>query len=235
MLWLVPLTMAYSTILLDLDHTLFDSDTSETMAFEQTLLSFGVNEPEHYIAPYQKINLELWAAVERGDMSPKQVRNRRFERLVVENNLDADAISMADSFVNGLSLYGDLFDGAMELLTHLSERVALALVTNGLSEVQRARLSRLGIDQYFDAIVISAEVGVAKPGTAIFDVTFDMLDRPAKNSAVMVGDNLSSDIQGGTNYGIATCWYNPDEKSAGASDEISHEIKSLNELTALVA
>ena len=110
----------------------------------------------------------------------------------------------------------------------------MALVTNGLSEVQRARVDRLGIGEYFDAIVISAEVGVAKPGTEIFDIVFEALNFPSKESAVMVGDSLSSDMQGGTNYGIATCWYNPNGQSVQRADQLAHEIEDLTELLGVV-
>lgn len=222
--------MYYSTFLIDLDHTLFDSDTSEKAAFAQTMKTAGVADPSEYSHTYHRINMELWASVERGETTPQQVRTIRFERLVAEIKLDADPLEMAENFVNGLGANGELYRGARDLLEQLNERASLALVTNGLSEVQRARIARLNIDQYFDAIVISAEIGKAKPGTAIFDHTFDLLGYPEKESALMVGDSLSSDIRGGTNYGISTCWYNPNSKTAMPDNEITHEINALEKL-----
>lgn len=224
----------YTTFLFDLDHTLFDSDTSEAAAFMQTMVAAGVAEPSRYASTYQRINLELWAAVERGEITPQDVRTRRFERLVAEEDLDADPAEMADTFVVGLAANGDLYDGAREVIECLSQQTSLAMVTNGLSEVQRARVERIGIAQYFDTIVISAEVGVSKPGREIFDIAFAELDFPAKDTAVMIGDNLTSDIQGGANYGIATCWYNPGGKSAQPSNRVSHEIAALDELLCFV-
>ncbi|MFZ9053500.1 MAG: YjjG family noncanonical pyrimidine nucleotidase [Woeseiaceae bacterium] len=226
--------MRYKTFLLDLDHTLFDSDASEAMAFSRAMTAAGVAEPGRYAAAYRKINLELWAAVERGEITPQGVRTHRFERLVAEYDLDADPDKMADDFVAGLGAHGDLYDGALEVLKRLSAEVSLAMVTNGLGEVQRSRIGRLGIDEYFDAIVISAEVGASKPGTAIFDIVFDALGFPAKETAVMVGDNLSSDIEGGANYGIATCWYNPGGRPSRQSGQPVHEIAALEELLGLV-
>lgn len=194
------------------------------------MLVGGVSEPDQYAGLYQRINLALWAAVERGETQPQQVRTLRFERFVVEAGLDADPLLMADAFVAGLAQNGELYAGAREVLEQLGENASLAMVTNGLSEVQRARIERLDIDRYFDAIVISAEVGVAKPGREIFDIVFGQLENPAKANTLMVGDSLSSDIQGGTNYGVATCWFNPNGKKAGPLDRISHEIASLGEL-----
>ncbi len=226
--------MTYSVFLLDLDHTLLDSDSSEALAFEQTLLAAGVPNPEDHIATYRTINLDLWAAVERGEILPQQVKTRRFERLAMQQHFDVDAAQMAENYVSGLGSNGDLYAGARDVLQHLSEQASLALITNGLSEVQRARIERLEIEQYFDAITISAEVETAKPGTKIYDLTFEALGNPQKSASLMVGDSLSSDIQGGTNYAIDTCWYNPKDKSKKPTDQVTHEIRDLSELLSLV-
>jgi YjjG family noncanonical pyrimidine nucleotidase len=220
----------YSTFLLDLDHTLFDSDTSEAAAFMDAMNVAGITKPDGYEGLFRRINLELWAAVERGKITPQYVKTHRFERLALEADLDTDPIAMAEAYVAGLGDNGGLYVGAREVLDILSRNASLALVTNGLSEVQRRRIERIGIVDYFDAVIISAEVGVAKPAAEIFDITFAQLDAPRKNSALMVGDNLASDILGAANYGIATCWYNPRRKTAGPSDRIDHEISALNEL-----
>ena len=129
---------------------------------------------------------------------------------------------------------GNLYDGAREVIECLSGQASLAMLTNGLSEVQRARIDRLGIVEYFDAIVISAEVGAAKPSTEIFDIVFEALDFPTKESALIVGDSLTSDMQGGANYGIATCWYNPNGQSIRQADLVDHEIGDLKELLGFV-
>lgn len=227
--------MRYTTFFLDLDHTLFDSDTSETTAFVRAMEAAGINRPEQHFSAYRKINVELWAAVERGEINPHGVRTRRFELLVAEQRLDADPQHLANDFVTGLGAHGELYEGAFEVIDRLSSQASLALVTNGLGEVQRARVERLGIGEFFDAIVISAEVGVAKPGTEIFDLVFGALDAPRKESTLMVGDSLSSDMQGGTNFGIATCWYNPKQQENRRDDLVSHEIQDLKELLGFVA
>lgn len=224
----------YSTFLLDLDHTLFDSDTSELAAFSQAMGLAGVTAFDGHADAFRRINLELWAAVERGELTPQQVKTLRFERLVAEAALEADHDAMAHAYVTGLADSGELYPDALDVLGALSGHARLALVTNGLSEVQRARIERTGILELFDAVVISAEVGTAKPAKEIFDIAFRMLGGPAKESAVMVGDNLASDIMGGTNYGIATCWYNPHRRPAGPGDRISHQIAALSELAGLL-
>lgn len=226
--------MQYATLLLDLDHTLFDSDASEAAAFNAALAVGGVSDAGRYKPLYQRINLELWAAVERGETSANHVRLRRFELLVEEAGFDADPALMADAFVAGLAANGELYDGAREVIEQLAANATLALVTNGLSEAQRGRVERLNIARHFDAIVISAEVGTAKPGTDIYDIVFQQLGNPSKDAAVMVGDSLTSDIRGGSNYGIATCWFNPHNKPPGQIDQITYEIHRLEELLQFV-
>ena len=123
---------------------------------------------------------------------------------------------------------------AREVLDSLAGTATLALITNGIGEVQRTRIERLAIEHYFDAIVISGEVGKAKPGTEIFDIVFERLDAPDKETALIIGDNLGSDIQGGINYGIDTCWYNPGGRNSNGVTA-THEIVDLAALQTITA
>jgi len=166
-------------------------------------------------------------------MRPDDVRVRRFEEFAATVGLDADPDEMAAMFVWGLGAHGDLYDGARDLLDTLADRARLAMVTNGLSEVQRARVERLGLDRYFEAVVISSEVGVSKPRPEIFDIAFGLLGGPPKESALMIGDSLSSDIRGGRDYGIATCWFNQHGTTPGPDDTSTHEVRSLAEIQSL--
>lgn len=226
--------MPYSTLLFDLDHTLFDSDASEVAAFAATMRAVGFDRPSEHFEAYQRINLDLWAGVERGEVSPIDVRRVRFERLFAELEVDANVEDMAELFVAALGANGDLYPGVFELLDLLGSHARLGLVTNGLSDVQRARLGRLGIADRFDAVVISSEVGVTKPRREIFDIAFARLGAPPADSALMIGDSLTSDIAGGANYGIATCWYNPRGLMQSAEDIVTHEIADLVDLIPIV-
>ena len=226
--------MAYTTFLLDLDHTLYDSDESERLAYAHTAGAFGLDDADQHFVTYVEINRAMWDAVERGEIDPTEVRHRRFEQFNLEVGLDADPYLMADTFVWGLGAHGELYPGVAELLATLASQVSLALVTNGLSDVQRSRLSRLGIADYFDAIIVSSEVGATKPRPEIFELAFEQLGRPDKSSAVMVGDSLTSDIAGGRNYGIATCWYNRHGGMVDPASAPTHEIAHLAELVTLL-
>jgi 2-haloacid dehalogenase len=228
--------MPYTVLLLDLDHTLLDSDASERLAFEHAMVSAGVADPGGHFAAYDAINRALWARVERGEIRATDVRVQRFAQLIAAIGIDASPDALADAYASGLGAHGELYPGVREVLDALDAEpsVSLALVTNGLSDVQRARIERLGIGRYFDAIAISSELGTAKPAPAIFEFALAALGGPARASALMVGDSLTSDIQGGRNAGIATCWYNPHRRACDRDDLVDHEIATLEALLAIV-
>lgn len=225
--------MPYDTLLFDLDHTLLDSEASEREAYVRTMAAIGLADADRHFERYVAINQQMWRAVEAGTLRPDDVRARRFEQFGTELGVDADPVAMAEEFVHGLGEHGELYDGAREVLDALAGRVRMALVTNGLSEVQRARIERLDLERYFDAVVISSEVGVTKPRREIFDLTFERLGSPDPAGAVMIGDSLGSDIRGGRDYGIATCWYNPHGAIAAPDDAPTHEVRRLSEILSL--
>ena len=80
---------------------------------------------------------------------------------------------------------------------------------------------------------VSSGASTGPQRSEIFDIVFEALDFPERESALMVGDNLSSDIEGGANYGIATCWYNPHRKPIREPNGVDHEIVSLDQLLEL--
>lgn len=226
--------MTYETLLFDLDHTLLDSDASEIAAYAHTMGTIGLANPDDHFERYLRINHAMWAAVERGEISPSEVRHRRFQQFVDEVGISADPFAMADAFVWGLGAHGELYDGARDVLDQLAGTTRMAMVTNGLSEVQRARIERLDLARYFDALVISSEVGATKPRPQIFDITFEQLGNPDKQTTLMIGDSLTSDIRGGSDYEIDTCWFNWRRQRAHPDLKITHEITDLPTLLQIV-
>ena len=223
--------MRYTTLLFDLDHTLFDFDASETAAFSAALEAAGVRVEDGYHELFISINKALWVRVEAGELTPNDVRVVRFEDLFERAGIDADARSVADHYTTGLGAHGDLYPGARELLEELSSEATLALVSNGIGEVVRDKVTRLDLERYFDAIVVSGEIGVAKPHASFFDIAFARLDHPDKTTTLMIGDNLTSDIGGGINYGIDTCWYAP--SSVETSVTPTYRVERLSEIPAI--
>lgn len=226
--------MRYTHLLFDLDHTLLDSHESERLAYAHTMATIGLPDPDAHFDRYVSINQAMWVAVEAGDLQPGEVRHRRFERFIAEVGVDADPHAMADAFVFGLGNFGELYEGAHGVLETLAARHTLAMITNGLSEVQRARIERLGLADYFHTVIISSEVGVTKPRREIFDLAFTGLGHPDPAATLMIGDSLTSDIAGGRGYGIDTCWYNPRGLRRAEHDTVTHEITDLGELHRIV-
>ena len=194
----------------------------------------GIEVSDEYHERFVSINRALWRRVEAGELTPNDVRVVRFERLFGEVGVEADAHQVADDYLVGLGAYGDLYPGARDLLDELSDLASLALVSNGIGQVVRDKVSRLDLDRYFDAIVISGEVGIAKPHSGFFDIAFERLGHPDKATTLMIGDSLASDIQGGNDYGIDTCWYAPDTETE-PTPVPTYRVGSLTEISALVS
>lgn len=226
---------SYETVLFDLDHTLLDSDASHAVAHDQTMRSVGIDDPTAVFDTFDRINQALWRRVEAGALSPNVVKELRFAQLLDELGVDGDPVEMGDVFVAALTAHGELYRGAFDVLAQLAERSTLGLITNGIGAVQRGRLDRLGLTGTFATVVISGEVGRNKPDRRIFDIAFAALGDPDRSGAVMVGDNLGSDIQGGINAGIDTIWYNPSGARNRTGIEPTHEVRALEEVVGLAS
>jgi 2-haloacid dehalogenase len=148
-----------------------------------------------------------------------------------ETRLEADLQAVSPLYLKNLALGTDLLDGAEKVVRALKERCHLALVTNGLKDVQRPRLAGSALHNCFEKIFISEEMGAAKPARAYFDIVFHEIGGPSKESVLIIGDSLTSDMQGGVDYGIHTCWYNPNGKASDLA--LTYEITHLKELIAL--
>jgi len=128
-----------------------------------------------------------------------------------------------------------LLPGALNLLEYLSSRVQLGIITNGFTELQKIRLEKLKVNHHFSLLVISEEVGVAKPDNHIFNYAFEQMQQVDKSQILMVGDNIHSDIQGGINAGINTCWLNSNNSEKPENITPNYQIKHLSELKAIVS
>ena len=128
----------------------------------------------------------------------------------------------------------DLIDGAYEVLQVLSTKSQIAIVTNGLQAVQRSRLAHSKIRGFITELIISEEVGAAKPQAAFFDAAFARCGNPLKRDVLIIGDSLTSDIQGGVDYGIDTCWYNSSGEAQPSGLSITYEIRLLSEIVEIL-
>ncbi|MGC9396779.1 MAG: YjjG family noncanonical pyrimidine nucleotidase [Anaerolineae bacterium] len=227
--------MSYTWFLFDADGTLFDYDKAEVAALSRTFVQFGYAFDAAYLDAYRTINGQLWRDFELGTIEQERIKMLRFERLFVAIGLSSmlDAAMFSARYLENLGNCTDLIDGAESLIAALRGRVHLALITNGLQAVQRARLKQSSIGSAFEVVVISEEVGCSKPRPGIFDVAFARMGHPSKDEVLMIGDSLTSDIKGGCDYGIDTCWYNPSGVPRALDITPTYEVRVLSELLSL--
>lgn len=232
--------MRYKWLLFDADGTLFDYDRAEASALERAFVQAGYPFEPDYAAVYRRINQRIWLEFEQGQVSQQRLRTKRFEQLFDSLEIQADPGTFSTQYLAYLAEGDFLIDGAEDVVRALYRRAGLMIITNGLKEVQRSRLGRSSIGRYFAGVVISEEAGAAKPDEKIFDVAFQRMaafqrmGSPRKEEVLIVGDSLTSDIKGGNNYGIDTCWFNPAQRPRDLNVGIEYEIRDLGELLRLV-
>ena len=220
--------MKYRWLLFDADDTLFDYPAAEAQALRLTFEQSGAAYLPEYLGIYKTYNSQVWREYESGGICTTDLRTKRFRLLFEKIGLRLDPQAFSPIYLRNLSLGSNLLEGAKEVLTVLRTRYSLALVTNGLAEVQRPRLERSAIRDCFEHVFISEEIGAAKPEKAFFDAVFQAIGNPPENEVMIVGDSLAADMQGGLNYGMATCWYNP--RPIATPLPVTYQIAELREL-----
>lgn len=222
--------MKYEVILFDADETLFDYGMAESHALYNAFAHFGLpTGAEEYAASYKEINHALWKDLEQGRISSAILRVERFNRLFAAHQLDLDPEAFSEAYLRFLGEGTFLIQGAVELCGKLAG-CRLAIITNGIKDVQLSRIKGSPLSETFEQIIISEEAGSQKPETGIFDYAFAKLGISDKSKVLIVGDSLTSDIQGGLNYGIDTCWFNPLHKERLPGIDPTYEIGDLSEL-----
>ena len=202
----------YNTVLLDADMTLLDFKRSEREALAKVLRSHNLPADEEVLARYHKINDALWKAMARGEVDQDFLVVERFAALLRTLNAPGDPKVLNHAYELGLGEEAYLLPGAMEFCQVLREGgLELAIATNGLPAAQWGRYRRTGLDQVVPHLLVSVELGAQKPIRLFFDRALEALGNPPRETVVMIGDGLETDIAGGNRAGIDTIWYNPDK------------------------
>ncbi len=225
-------TPRYPVVLFDLDHTLFDFEASKKLAFAEVLEAHDHDSNDDVVAQFAEVEKPLWAGLESGDLTLDTLNYARWSGLVDAAGIAADPASLAAGYLAGLGRHGGLFPGAREVLDALHRRCTLGLITNGYAEVQRARLDNFDLGRYFDVMVISSEIGVAKPDPRFFDSAMSQLQGRSdlvKEQILVIGDSLTSDMAGAVGYGLPACWYNPHGAPRPDHLDIDHTVTTLHE------
>ena len=206
--------MKYTTILFDADQTLLDFHRCEKEAVREAFLNMGVITDDDMIEEYSRINASLWKMLEKGEIEKKVLVYKRFEIFYEKYSINADPHLTSSEYMKTLSTKAYLIDGAEELCQRLYGKARMYIVTNGVKSNQESRLSLCGLLKYFDGVFISECTGYEKPQIEFFDYVSQRIPSFDKSRTIIVGDSLSSDIKGGINYGIDTCWFAPSGKTA---------------------
>lgn len=227
--------MRYDRILFDADGTLLDFHRSEYEALSDALDQIGMPYDDEVIATYSQINDGLWKQLERGEIKKQDLFWRRFELFFEAYGFAWDPHDMAKRYMHALSTKGHLLEGARELCEALYGKVKLYIVTNGVDFIQKGRFSVCGIATCFEERFISDNIGFEKPRVEYFEAIARAIPDLSRERTLIVGDSLSSDMQGGINFGIDTCWYNPRGKEIPSSMEgkityVAHDFEQIRQL-----
>lgn len=220
-------------VLLDLDDTILDFHLSENKAIKQTLHDFALPDDDETARLYSRFNDSVWKKLEKGEMTREEILVERFRLLVQALGADADPCTINERYRVYLSRGSDLLPGAETLLKTLYGRYRLFIVSNGSTVIQQHRLSGAGIERYFEGIFFSEAIGADKPSKLFFDRCFARIENFEREKAVLVGDSLTSDILGGINAGVRTCWFNPSGRKA-ENVRPDREFHTLEELPAIL-
>ena len=220
-------------LFLDLDDTILDFKKAEHDALQRSLREFGIEPTDAICSRYSQINQLHWEALERGEMTRPQVMVGRFEMLFAELGVLGDAAACSRRYMENLGEGHDFLPGALEAVERLSRKYKLYAATNGTKTVQTKRIEQAGLRKYFQNIFISQDIGIEKPAREFFEKCFERIPGFDPQKAMIVGDSLTSDIQGGINTGMATCWVNPGHK-VSAAVKPDYEIEVLPQLESLL-
>lgn len=226
--------MPYPYLLFDADNTLFDFDQAERNAHLLLCRAHGLAFSEEGYQLYHKCNADLWRDFDRGLCTKEYLLVERFRRYLAITGERANPEALNRDHLRALGEGAMLLPGAEELCRVLSRDHRLYLLTNAVASVQKTRFANSAIAPYFQGVFISEEVGVGKPDPAYFDYVFHAVPGLARDNALVIGDSLTSDIQGANNAGLPCCWFNPKGQPRPQGLRIDYEIRALEELYAIV-
>ena len=223
-------------VLLDLDDTILDFSYAEREALRSTLCRFGIDATDAAVTLYSEINDAHWKRLERGELTRREVQIGRFSCFLEAMGASEVSAEEANAFyMRSVADCAETVSGAMELLEALkTSGLRLFAVSNGSRSVQVGRIARSGIAPYFEEIFLSEDLGVEKPKREFFDLCFARIRDFDPTRAIVFGDSLTSDIQGGLNAGLLTCWFNRRGKARTADIVPHYEVSTLDAFATLL-
>lgn len=220
-------------ILWDIDGTLLDFDFAKEEAIRICFHNFKMGDCNNQMMEkYKEINKKYWQRLEKGEISKKEVLEGRFCEFFSNYGLDVSIVSEFNKeyqiCLGSIVRYNNIY--AEETVQALKGKYLQFATTNGTAIAQRMKLEKSGLKQIFDDIFISEEIGFEKPSIRYFENVFKKIGSNNREEYLVIGDSLTSDIQGGNNAEIMTCWFNPKGKKNDKSVKVDYEIHNLKEL-----
>ena len=223
--------MKYAYLLFDADDTLFDFPKASSRAFESMCRAHDIPYTPEVYRLYHEINLELWAAFDRGEVSKEYVTLERYIRFFKALELDRDPAACNRDYLAAMGEGVYPLPHAEAVCRELKARGhRMYIVTNAVASVQRSRLRGSVFASLFEAAFISEEAGAAKPSKAYFDYVRRQLPGMRSENTLVIGDSLATDIRGANNAGLPCCWFNPSGKPRQEGLRVDYEIRDLREL-----
>lgn len=223
-------------ILWDVDGTLLDFKAAEKAAIKKLFIEFSLGKcTDEMIERYSEINKRFWQRLEKGEITKPEVLIGRFIKFFTEEGIDA---SVAPEFNERYQIsLGDTIvyrDDSKEIIRSLKGRIKQYAVSNGTVRAQTKKLALSGLGEMMDGIFLSEQVGAEKPSPIFFERVFRDIPPFSKGEIMIVGDSLTSDILGGMNAGIVTCWYDPQKDAVPDGYKVDHVINDLHEVFSLI-
>lgn len=223
--------MKYQWILFDADETLFSFHSY--LGLKSMLKRYGLEFNEQDYEAFQAVNQPLWVAYQNKEINAEALQRIRFESLAQKTG--QDPLVLNRELMDEMALVSQPLEGVREMLASLHGKVKMGIITNGFNALQQKRLENTQTAGFFDLLVVSETIGVAKPDRQIFDYAFSQMGEVERSKVLMVGDTLASDILGGNLAGIDTCWFNPKGLANETAIQPTYEIRSMAELIALAS
>lgn len=222
--------MKYDILLFDADNTVLDFDAAEERALRIAFETNGLHFDSHVLETYKRHNIREWQRLERGEITVEQVLVNRFVETFRELGISPNLEAVSELYEKELHFGFNVVPHAEEVLEKLQKTCRLYIVSNGVLSIQNSRMAGSGLDKYFIKRFISEEIGIPKPSAEFFRRSFAQIEHFDCSRALIIGDSLSSDILGGINAGIATCWFNPNGMKNKSDVKPNYEISDLRQL-----
>ena len=222
--------MRFKAIFMDNDGTLMDFEAGMHNAICEVCARLNIDDTEAP-AVYGRINDQCWKDFEKGLLTQPQLKRKRFQEFLEYYGHSASPDEISKEYENLLARQSILLPGAVEEVRKIAACLPVVILTNGISHVQHSRIGSSPLAPYLSGLLISTEVGAPKPHPDMFMKALEMLGGLQPCEALMIGDSLTSDIQGAINSGIPACWYNPNHKPRPENMKIDFEIDCMEQMS----